>query len=179
MRPNQSSCPTPASGRPCAGHKVAPSLVRITSTLARAEMLFSLRKMFGGAAPSQQEGTLAQPREGNRREAVRIAISSGVWVPYREQIVHPDGATELKFFDLRGYFPVFSLAERIVPYLQRRGVIDATKLTTVPALQLTALWFASNPQLCDTVVFDPGFESQWVFDKEDFATIARTASNEG
>jgi hypothetical protein len=33
--------------------------------------------------------------------------------------------------------------------------------------------------LCDTVVFDPGFESQWVFDKEDFATIARTASNEG
>jgi len=116
---------------------------------------------------------------GNRRNAVRIAIESGVWVPYREQVVRSDGATELKFFDSKECFPVFSMAERIVPYLRRQGLIDASKVTSVPAVQLTALWFASNPHLCGAVVFDPGFESQWIFDKDDFSMISKTTSNEG
>ena len=138
-------------------------------------MFSSLRKLFSKEAPQITEDPIEDAlRFGDRKQVIRLIIQSGVWVPYRDQSKQADGSLSVKFFDSSDCFPVFSSTQRIVPFLQQRGVIDGSKLATVPALQFGAAWFAANRQLCGTVVLNPGSETSMKFNSSDFDEFAKS-----
>ena len=143
-------------------------------------MFSAFKRLFARAEPAEPADPIADAlRDGRKEEALRLIADEGVWLPYRDPKEQEDGSLSVRYFDTEDCFPVFSSLQRVLPFLQQRGVIDGTKVVSVPAHQVAAEFFSANLNLARSLTLNPGSDAEWKFEPAEFETIVARAKKNG
>ena len=135
-------------------------------------MFSALKHLFGGQPKPEEADPIADAiRAGAKDEAMRLVAEVGVWIPYRDPKEQADGSLAVCYFDSESCFPVFSSLQRVIPFLQREGFIDGTKVISTPAHQVSIEFFSANQHLGETLTLNPGSDSEWKFTPREFQAI--------
>ena len=148
----------------------------MTASVPWPNMFSALKRLFGSPAKSEETDPISDAlRAGKKEEAMRLIAEVGVWIPYRDPKEQPDGSLAVSYFDSESCFPVFSSLQHVLPFLQREGFIDGTKIVSTPAHQVSIDFFGANLHLGETLTLNPGSDSEWKFTSREFQVIVAYA----
>lgn len=135
-------------------------------------MFSALKRLFGGQPNPREADPIADAiRAGEKAEAIRLIVETGVWIPYREPKKQPDGSLSVRYFDSAACFPIFSSLQHVLPFLQREGFIDGTKIVSTPAHQVGIEFLGANPHLTEMLILNPGSDCEWRISPNEFQAI--------